>query len=236
MKPLYAKINNKAYVMKQGHNKFKFECQNCGECCTNTKIILSPYDIARLSFRLNIETKEFHKNFTRFIINAKTKIPMCVLKTAPACTFLKKDEGCQIYDYRPYMCRAFPIGNFGKYYFLEDSYCKGCGKGEKKSIDEWMDHQQIKSYKIFEDIWQEFLAKLVRKKTPNTKEFHISFIRLLYDFDNSTVDKYIEKTQLKSDTPENKFLALIGIAEKLLLNGNNGTKNGTKNTSGNSNI
>jgi Fe-S-cluster containining protein len=230
MKPLYARINNNVYVMKQGHNKFKFQCQNCGECCSGSKILLSPYDILRLCFRLNIETNQFHKLFTRFVINAKTKIPMCVLKTDPICLFLKKGEGCMLYDYRPYMCRAYPVGNIGEHYFIEDSYCRGCGKGDKQSIDEWLSSRQVKSYKIFDDLWQEFLAKLRTKKVPDTKEFQIAFIRLLYDFDNETVDKYMETTNLKSDDLTDRYLALLGIAEKLLLNGTNG-KNGKDNES-----
>jgi len=218
MEPKYAKINNRDYLLKKPHNKFKFECQKCGECC-QSKILLSTYDIIRLCHALRMKTPEFHKKFTRFIVSKKTKIPVCVLNTAPVCKFLKKNEGCQVYDHRPYMCRAYPIGDLGKHYFIEDSYCPGCKKGKKQSIEEWIESSDVRSYKMFDDLWQEFLfnVKMYAKDMPQTKTFQFSFVKMLYDFDNKKVDELLKTTKLKADNPTDKFVALLGLAEKLII-------------------
>jgi len=217
MEPKYAKLGKKKFILKKEHNKFKFECTKCGECCHGSNILLSPYDILRLCFALNMKTSEFHKKFTRYAISKTDPIPKCMLKTNPVCLFFKEGKGCQIYDHRPYMCRAFPVGNIKEQYFILDSYCKGCGKGEKKSIKDWISSADVASYKTFDDLWIEFLDKVKKKGPANTKESQVMFIKLLYDFDNPRVDTMIKNAKLKAEGPTDKFISLLGLAEKLIL-------------------
>ena len=39
-------------------DKFKFQCKKCGKCCNDIEILLTSYDIMRLSDNLNLSTNE----------------------------------------------------------------------------------------------------------------------------------------------------------------------------------
>ncbi|MBD3228473.1 MAG: hypothetical protein GF329_09815 [Candidatus Lokiarchaeota archaeon] len=97
----------------------KFICKNCGLCCKTAEIMLSSREIGGISYALGIEKNEFiEKYLQKKKINKIKKIygrtykitgECYVIKKSKnaICPFLKKNK-CNIYDFRPIVCRLFP--------------------------------------------------------------------------------------------------------------------------------
>lgn len=92
-------------------------CEQCGECCRrNDPIILSEEDSIRLG---NILSPDL---FTHYVEHKEGKWRF--KKTKP-CAFLKENGKCSIYEYRPHVCRQFPLveAEDGEVTLGEYEYC-----------------------------------------------------------------------------------------------------------------
>jgi Fe-S-cluster containining protein len=84
-------------------SRFSYQCMQCGRCCHDQVITLSPYDVVRLARAARISTSEAVARFTirrgsilRFDHNGG-----CALLEGAACT---------LHRGRPLACRLYPLG------------------------------------------------------------------------------------------------------------------------------
>jgi Fe-S-cluster containining protein len=82
----------------------KNKCENCGECCLRTEMILSKNDINRI---MKNSTKYLQKEDFVF----KNKDGFFQLKNiSEYCVFFDiLSKQCKIYEYRPQGCRFYPL-------------------------------------------------------------------------------------------------------------------------------
>lgn len=73
----------------------KFKCTNCGYCCDSTNVILGFEDIHNIPEDLQ-ELRDDGFTYIKGTDHA-------------ACPFLSKDNLCNIYEKRPYVCREYPF-------------------------------------------------------------------------------------------------------------------------------
>lgn len=90
----------------------RFKCTECGQCCTGTPgyVWVSEAEIQALANHLHLSTKEFAKQFLRYVDGryALLETPSNLEKPSNYdCIFLK-DKKCQVYTVRPTQCRTFP--------------------------------------------------------------------------------------------------------------------------------
>jgi Fe-S-cluster containining protein len=145
-------------------DKFVFSCHkglSCfTECCADVNIFLTPYDILRMKNRLGISSEEFLARYTLVPFNEKQKMPVVVLKMQEdeqkRCPFVS-DDGCTIYEDRPWSCRMYPLGYASPkegssatesefYFLLEEGGCKGFAEGRELSVRQWLEEQGILEY------------------------------------------------------------------------------------------
>ncbi len=145
-------------------SKFKFNCHkniSCfNKCCSDVNIFLTPYDVIRLKNRLKISSQEFLDKYTLLPIDEKQNHPVVMLKMKndenKTCHFVG-ENGCTVYEDRPWSCRMFPLGvaspkdpgenGDGEFYFiLEEPVCKGYEEDRSLTVDEWMTDQNVKEY------------------------------------------------------------------------------------------
>ncbi|MCU0359339.1 MAG: YkgJ family cysteine cluster protein [Bacteroidia bacterium] len=81
------------------------DCLTCANCCKTTAPIFYEKDIERAARGLRLKPGEFTEKYLR-VDEDKDYIP----KTIP-CPFLKEDNACSIYDFRPAACREYPHTN-----------------------------------------------------------------------------------------------------------------------------
>ncbi|MHA1520879.1 MAG: YkgJ family cysteine cluster protein [Promethearchaeota archaeon] len=109
---------------------FRFECVQCGECCSDpdTIVNLTYSDILRMQYELDYKLQDFLGiiGFYKFDHDPtseeleKMVIPPIITTNGPAflglrkgsagkCIFLSKKNKCKIYSTRPSICRTFPF-------------------------------------------------------------------------------------------------------------------------------
>ena len=184
-------------------DEFTFACHSglpCfSTCCADVNIILTPYDVLRLTRRVDLETKDFLDKHTLIPISKDLHLPVVLLKMegdAKRCPFVG-DEGCTVYESRPWACRMYPVmsglpparANLKPeplYFLAEDDFCKGHGTGKVFTVAKWMDDQQSDDKPELDAGFQAIVAHPyfiggVRKLNPKQIEM---FYTGCYDLDN----------------------------------------------------
>ena len=92
---------------------FRFSCNQCGKCCINREdILLSPFDLFRVSKKLNMKPDEFVTKYGEVYIGDSSRMvivrlrPLGSIKRCP----LLKDRKCSVHDAKPTVCAMYPIG------------------------------------------------------------------------------------------------------------------------------
>ncbi len=241
----------KDYPRMKKSDKFGFACRPdmpCfNKCCNDVNIFLTPYDIIRLKNRLGISSSEFLKKYTIMPLDENLKHPVVMLRMdddSLNCKFVT-DDGCSVYEDRPWSCRMFPVGvaspsetdeNLDEefYFLLREDVCEGFGEDKEWTVEEWIKDQGAEKYaelgETFKEIslHQKFLKGMV--KEPIKLEM---FYTVCYDIDkfralvfHSTFFKRFDvkpkmKEKMKKDDEELlkfgfKFLRFSLFGEKTL--------------------
>jgi Fe-S-cluster containining protein len=150
---------------------FNFGCNKGSgcftECCGDVIIFLSPYDIVRMKNRLGIPSYEFLEKHTILPIHKEMRFPIRILKMndddKKRCPFVT-DEGCSIYEARPWPCRMYPVTEEPDpsraadkvYALIREDRCKGHDSAncEAFTLGQWLDDQSLREY---DDINEQFL-------------------------------------------------------------------------------
>jgi len=211
-----------------GYNsKFKFECHKgvkCfTDCCRGIDIMLTPYDILTMRKELELTSEEFLAIYTNPQLLEKADLPVVTLKLLDddrkSCPFVKDEEGCTIYDYRPTTCRYYPLGvgslsysgeqgEKEEFFFtVKESHCFGFEEEKVWTVAEWREDQGVD---LRDEINEGWMDLIVRKKSlpPSMKLSEQSkkmFFLVCYNidkfkkfvFESSFLDRYaIEKKDL----------------------------------------
>ncbi len=136
--------------------KFKFSCDKglaCfNRCCRDITIFLTPYDVLRMRKAAGLSSHEFLEKYTTSFLG-DDGIPLVMLKMAEgdkgACPFVE-DEGCSIYEDRPWSCRMYPVFPMSaeEHEFLieEIATCFGFQENRELTVREWKAEQKIDAY------------------------------------------------------------------------------------------
>lgn len=150
-------------------DSFRFACSNNSpcftQCCGDVNIVLTPYDVMRLKNHLGLTSEEFVDKHALLPFRKGQQLPTVMLRMrdneGKTCPFVTQ-EGCSVYNHRPWACRMYPVGvaspneGDGKFYFLmTEDLCKGHGDGPTWTIRSWMDNQGVAEY---DELGEEFKA------------------------------------------------------------------------------
>ncbi len=183
-------------------DSFTFKCDksvSCfTDCCGDVNIFLTPYDIMRLKNNLKISSGEFLRKYTQSPFKKDQKFPVVLLKmneqNNKKCFFVT-EEGCSVYNDRPWSCRMYPIGfaqaegedgmSGEEFYFLmKEDICKGIGHGKEWTIKEWVMNQEIDPYNDFGESYKKLtLHPFFQQGNDLPPEKIGMFYMALYDLD-----------------------------------------------------
>lgn len=140
-------------------------CRGCSACCRGmgTSVTLDPFDVFCLCAGLKTS---FDALLDRKIeLNIADRLILPNLKMAgekEACVFLNEEGRCTVHEFRPGMCRLFPLGRFyeegGFRYFLQVHECPKSDKGKVK-VKKWLGLPDLKRYEQFVWDWHEDLRR-----------------------------------------------------------------------------
>jgi uncharacterized protein len=138
----------------------ELECFNM--CCRDINLFLSPYDIVRIKRRLGITSSEFLRTYTFPLFPKEVGHPVILMKMLPDetknCPFVS-DEGCMIYDDRPWSCRSFPLDPVPDapehvFELVRRDFCLGFEGTKKQPVKKWRDTQNIFFYEEMNSEWK----------------------------------------------------------------------------------
>ncbi len=152
---------------------FTFECRpglSCFTCCCkDVSIVLTPYDILRLTRALRMDSSEFLEKHTITGVAAKPNFPVVLLKMQgedKRCP-LVGEQGCTVYQNRPWACRMYPLGaaepqnpnpeDHAFHFLLREDLCKGHGQGREWTVREWVSDQGIEEYDMMGSSFKELM-------------------------------------------------------------------------------
>lgn len=154
--------------------KFRFHCDQCGDCCRHREdILLTPFDLFRIAGHLGITPGEVVKTYCEVYVGSSSHFP--VVRLLPvgedkACPFLK-DNCCSIHASKPTVCALFPLGRAMQYgalegdqerklfYILQDT---NCGlRDQTYTVEEWLGEFELESSEAWFLEWTDVLGKFV---------------------------------------------------------------------------
>ena len=159
-----------------GDGTFRFACHSrvaCfTHCCHDADMYLYPYDIIRLKQHLEMRSEEFLTQHTVTALRDNAYFPNVMLKMSDRegrpCAFLS-DQGCTVYEDRPYSCRAYPLepaiygDNEGRMnircYLARHSYCLGHKEDQTWTAKQWMADQQMEGYNDVNAGWARIASR-----------------------------------------------------------------------------
>ncbi len=147
-------------------DSFEFSCgrhlECFNKCCRDINLFLTPYDILRMKKRLKISSEEFLRTYTIPLFPPEIGHPVILMRMLPGegknCPFVG-DEGCMIYDDRPWSCRSFPLEPVAEsappvFEIVKRDFCMGLGKGKLQPVKKWRDTQSVAFYEQINDEWK----------------------------------------------------------------------------------
>ncbi len=173
-------------VRLSGENSFCFKCHSgvsCwNECCHDTDITLTPYDLIRLSRNLGARPGEVGRAIGSEAVHEASGMPVLKLrridKGGPkrACIFLDEVKGCTVYEDRPAACRYYPLGLASVkmkghdapedfYFLVKEPHCRGHDEAQEQTVAEFRADQGVEPYDVHNRGWIHILMKLASWKT-----------------------------------------------------------------------
>jgi len=137
-------------------DRFNFRCHpgiDCfNSCCRDVTIFLHPLDVGRLRTALGMTSREFLDRHTHRVVSPASGLPAVVLKMqedeTKKCPFVT-DQGCGVYDARPYSCRLYPLDTEQgvEYTFIVTTdRCHGLTESEEWTVERWRKEQGLYYY------------------------------------------------------------------------------------------
>ena len=181
------------------------DCKGCSDCCTDMgeSIWLDPYDVYQLTTNLgrNFETllaKEVELHVEDGLIMPNIRMAG---EDGLKCSFLNEEGRCSVHEFRPGLCRLFPLGrNYenGKltYFLLEDA-CPIPNKSKMK-INKWLSVPRLKDYEVFLVEWHGLTKGLREFYADNgdeeavMKAVNMQFLQIFYLVPYTEEDFYLQ--------------------------------------------
>jgi uncharacterized protein len=169
-----------------GSDTFRFHCHRAvacwNDCCHDTQITLTPYDLIRLGRNLGTGSGQVAARYGVPGVHEPSGMPVLRLAMLDAgaarrpCVFLDPAQGCSVYADRPAACRYYPLGlatvkmkghdapeDF--YFLVREPHCKGHDEAREQTVDRFRQDQQAASYDQHNRGWMHILMKLASWKS-----------------------------------------------------------------------
>ena len=222
-------------------DEFSFRCHAdiaCfNRCCRNLNLFLYPYDVIRLTDRLQITADQFIEEYVDVVLRPGQFFPEVVLRMAAdkerTCPFLTP-AGCAVYPDRPDTCRTFPIEQgaifahpAGKatsvFFYRPPGFCQGQHEKKSWTISTWTRDQEAEIYHRMTHRWSEvrhlFQSNPWGTAGPEGPQAKMAFMAAYnmdrfraFVFESSFFNRYRVKTAVKKKIRRsNEALLLFGF-------------------------
>jgi hypothetical protein len=143
-------------------------CEGCRQICCHgmeNTIVLDPFDVHRLTVRLNMTFEQLMNGFIEMNAVDGIILPnMAMNAVTGSCSFLDENNKCKIHTARPGVCRLFPLGRYWEdethfKYILQKDQCHKDNLSKIK-VKKWINSECGAKYDEFVVKWHAFLVKI----------------------------------------------------------------------------
>jgi len=191
-------------VLLEKDSKIRFHCRpglSCfTTCCRDVNIFLTPYDILRMKTRLGISSGEFLEKYTKTLLPPAGGIPVIQLEMREddrRCPFVT-DEGCTLYEDRPWSCRMYPLdwrGDKGGYFFVAgEDRCKGRQEPNEWVLLEWLATQGVAPYEEM-DLRFQMVTRYPRLSEAGIQDPRVQHMFRMACYDLDTFRRFVFETR-----------------------------------------
>ena len=163
-------------------------CQGCSACChkMGSSITLDPLDVFSLCSGLHQSCEQLLETHIELNIADRLILPNLKMEgKEEVCTFLDQKGRCQIYAFRPGMCRLFPLGRYYEedsfWYFLQVHECPKENKAKIK-VKKWLGISELKTYERFVKDWHDYLKGLRETVTKEPEKIKTLSMEVLHKY------------------------------------------------------
>lgn len=175
-------------------------CVCCSRCCEVMcdTISLDPYDIYSLC-------KGLGKDYSALMSEGVIVVGLHNLVSMPhindkgrGCGFLSEEKRCTVHDFRPGICRLFPLGRYYHddtfSYILQTHVCAKEERGEVQVCD-WIGIADIDAYEEYSLRWHDTVKKISdfmqEPAGPGVKmRVHQSFLKHFYEMPYNPAESF----------------------------------------------
>lgn len=190
------------------------DCEGCSDCCEGMgdSILLDPYDIYQFNNAFISFAELMSHGLVALSIDNGLVIPHIKMSDfTDRCPFLEEGR-CSIHQYRPGMCRLFPLGrdySEGKleYILLE----KNCPKTNRTKIkvDKWIGIEPSRKYYDFLQTWHDFRRQiaeiLAESDSEQAQELSMRILNTFYVSGYSTDKDFYDQFETRIDMYKRAF-------------------------------
>lgn len=152
------------------------DCEGCYACCEKmgSSILLDPLDVYRLTIATGKRFEELMEDVIGLHVEEGVILPnLKMLGGREQCSFLDEAGRCSIHEFRPGLCRVFPLGRIYEEnrirYFLQQEACQKKDRSKVK-VSKWLDAPEPKKQEQFLLVWHEFRRFLEQRVGENCDE------------------------------------------------------------------
>lgn len=193
-------------MVKAGCN----DCTGCSICCTGMgkSIVIDPLDIYRITTHFNISFENLLVDRIELNVVDGVILPnIKMTKDRDCCSYLDNNGRCSIHEFRPGICRLFPLGriydNHDFKYFLQVNECPKANKTKVK-VSKWIDTPELKKNQKYVSDWH-YLLKDVQQKLKESndesynKEVNMKIISIFFLTPYDSKTDFYEQFQKRVD-------------------------------------
>ncbi|MFQ6072601.1 MAG: YkgJ family cysteine cluster protein [Methanosarcinales archaeon] len=202
---------------------FRFECRQCGKCCRNIEIMLTPYDILRLRTHFKTTTSDILKKYCKFHVGPNSKFPIATLKfrrrrSYEVCRFQKNGK-CRVYPNRPGACRNYPLGRRidedGVKYIKVDAppFCKAEDTDKEWRVKDWLIYSELALYHEYNEPFIEITMYLTKHQLMDyyPKNLLPQLASMVYDIDAIDFENIAQKSRTPVANTDLKKLKVSAV-------------------------
>lgn len=192
------------------------DCEGCYRCCQDMgdSIVLDPYDLYQMGLSLGVGWSQLlEKGYLAIGMHNGMVLPhIRMSEDKNQCPFLNEQNRCGIHDYRPGMCRLFPLGrNYedGRMnYILLNRVCAKTDRTKIK-VSKWIGVTAPAKYHNFVLAWHDFrkemASRLSEADEQQARTFHMYILGAFYTVDEKDEESFYESFYKKIDRVKNAF-------------------------------